>query len=329
MKDRHPLRNLVLVFLGLTAFGVTGFLLLGEDIWHSFYTTIIVLLSHFPHGVDDPIAEQIIVIVLILGSYFVLAYIIKGVADYFFGGEYNERRQKRKMDKKISELTGHYIVAGYGRVGHQVAEELADESVDFVVVDRNPLETYVAAQKNYKFVEGDPIKEEVLIKAGIKKAKSLLAALGDDTDNLFLTLTAKSLNPNLYIVARASNEENVSKLEKAGADRVTLPYQIGGYHMAAVALRPAVVDFLDVIVDGKHTELQVEEIQVERGSELIGQRVSEALSRKKTGTTVLAINKKDGRSRINPSGDELIEREDQLIIMGTKDNLEKVLKDLT
>lgn len=329
MKERHPLRNLFFVLLGLIAFGVLGFYLLGEDLWHAFYSTVIILLSHFRHGIEEPLIEQILTIILILGSYTILAYIIKGSAEFLFGGEYNERRKRKKMDKKISELEGHYIVAGYGRVGKQVAEELADEGVDFVVIDKNPIETYEAGKNNYKYVEGDPIKEEVLVKAGINKAKSLLAALGDDTDNLFLTLTAKSLNPNLYIVSRASEEENVSKLEKAGADKVALPYQIGGFHMAAVALRPAVVDFLDVIVDGKHTELQVEEIIVERGSILIGQRVSEAINRKKSGATVLAINKKDGRSRINPSGDEVIERDDQLIIMGTKNKLESLLKELS
>ncbi len=329
MKEQHPLRNLFFILIGLTIFGIFGFYLLGEDLWHSFYTTVIILLSHFKHGVDEPVIEQMLTIILIIGSYLILAYIIKGSAEFLFGGEYKERRRIKKMNKKISELEGHYIVAGFGRVGKQVAQELADEGVDFVIVDRSPLEIKDAEKNNYLFIEGDPIKEDVLVKAGIKKAKSLLAALGDDTDNLFLTLTAKSLNPNLYIVSRASEQENVSKLEKAGADKVSLPYQIGGFHMAAIALRPAVVDFLDVIIDGKHTELQVEEILIERGSPLIGQKISAAISREKTGTSVLAINKKDGKSSINPPGDEIIERDDQLILMGTKENLVSILKELS
>jgi len=315
----------LLLSLGTLSFYIFG----GESLWESFYITVTILLSHFYHKVELPLGMQIVVLLLVFGSLIIIAYVLRYAAEFLFEGQISERAKKKAMEKKIDKMEGHYIVCGYGRVGKQVAEELKDEGVDFVVIDKNPVETYSAGQEGYVIVEGDPIKEEVLEKAGIKKAKSLLACLGGDTDNLFLTLTAKSLNPDLYIVARASEDENVGKLEKAGADRVALPYQIGGYHMAAVALRPAVVDFLDVIVDGKHSELQVEEIIVQRGSVLVGQRIADYLSRKKTGTTVLAINKKSGVSKINPSGDEIIERDDQLIIMGAKDQLEKILNELS
>lgn len=328
MKE-HPLRRLFIIFIALFVLGMVGFVILGNDLWHAFYITIIILLSHVVHGAEDPIFQQILTLILILGSYLVLAYILKGSAEYLFEGQFSENRRRKKMEKQIAALEGHYIVAGFGRVGRQVAEELKDEGVDFVVIDRSPTEAEEARKEGYLVVEGDPIKEESLVKAGVQKAKSLLAALGSDTDNLFLTLTAKSLNPGIYLVARASEDENVSKLEKAGADRVALPYQIGGYHMAAVALRPAVVDFLDVIVDGKHTELQIEEVHAERGSELIGAKVTDFFSRGKNGITVLAINHKDGTSVINPSGGEMILRDDQLIIMGTKKHLEDVLKDLS
>lgn len=323
------LRRLVITLIVFIIFGTLGFYIAGHDLWISFFSTVIILLSHFKHGIEEPIGEQILTISLILGSYFIFAYIIKGAAEYFFGGQFKESRRKKKMAKAIEKMKDHYIVCGYGRVGKQVAQELKDEGVEFVVVDRNPVETYDATKGGMVTVEGDPIKEDTLKQAGIANAKSLLAALGDDTDNLFLTLTARSLNPDLYIVARASEEENVSKLEKAGADKVALPYQIGGYHMAAVALRPAVVDFLDVIVDGKHTELQIEEINVEKGSKLIGLPMGEYLSKKKTGATVLAVNKADGVSKINPDGNEIVHRGDQLIVMGTRAQLEQILNEVS
>ncbi|MDD3481279.1 MAG: NAD-binding protein, partial [Patescibacteria group bacterium] len=219
-------------------------------------------------------------------------------------------------------------VCGFGRVGRQVAQELAYEGVNFVIIDRNPKIVKEAMDKKFNAIEGDPIKESVLARAGIKDAKSLISALGEDTDNLFLTLTARSLNKDIFIVSRASSQENVNKLKKAGADKVSMPYQIGGYHMAGIALRPAVVDFLDVISDGRHAELQIEELNIERGSTLIGQRIAETLSRKKAGVTVLAVNKANGTTRINPSGEEMIERDDQLILMGTKDQLEKLSKEI-
>lgn len=304
-------------------------MLLGKELWEAFYLTLIILLSHFEHGAENPVGIQILTITLVIGSYFVLAYIIKGAAEYLFGGSFKENRRKKKMSKAIAKMKGHYIVCGFGRVGKQVAQELAYEDVDFIVVDRSPERVKEAEAKGYTTVEGDPIKESVLKKAGVGDAKSLISALGEDTDNLFLTLTARSMNPEIFIVSRASSNENVSKLKKAGANKVSLPYQIGGYHMAGVALRPAVVDFLDVINDGRHAELQIEEVNIERGCDLVGEQIGEAFSREKNGITVLAVNKSDGATRINPSGDELVERGDQLILMGTREQLEQVAKKIS
>jgi len=174
------------------------------------------------------------------------------------------------------------------------------------------------------YLAKDPTVEDNLKEIGIDKAKCLIASCGEDNDNLLLTLTARSLNPNLYIVTRCSAPENSSKMIKAGADRVAMPYQIGGYHMATMALRPAVVDFLDVIIDSRHDELQVEELVVDEDSSLIGKKLRECLARDKIGTTVLAINRFDGTSVINPSGDQIIYSKDNLIIMGTKQQLEKL-----
>jgi len=314
----------ILLVLGTLSFSIVE----GRGAWDSFYITLTILLSHFYHEVNFPLSIQLVILIEIFGSFIIIAYVLKLAAEYLFEGQLKEKVKKRKMDKKIAKMEGHYIVAGYGRVGKQVAEELADEGVDFVVIDRNPVDTYAAGKKGYVTVDGDPIKEETLKTAGVERAKTLIAALGDDTDNLFLVLTVKSLRPDIYVVSRASDEESVSKLEKAGADRVSMPYQIGGYHMAAVALRPAVVDFLDVIIDGKHSELQIEEINIDRGSHLVGRKIGEYLSRKKTGATVLAINKKSGATKVNPPGDEVIERDDQLIVMGTKAQLETILSEI-
>ena len=162
------------------------------------------------------------------------------------------------MQNKISKLKDHYIVCGFGRVGKQVCEDLEHSKVDFLIIDRDQREIKLAQSKGYLYVEEDPTLEISLEKANIKQAKALISCLGQDTDNLFVTLTARSLNPNIYIVTRANEEENVNKFEKAGANRVAIPYQIGGYHMATMALRPAVLDFLDVIVDSRHQELEVE-----------------------------------------------------------------------
>ena len=325
MNDNNTSRKLILVFALMLGAGVFGFMVFGgTSIWIAFYSTLIILLSHFLHGVEAPVWEQILSILLIIGSYVVVAYLLRWAADYFLGGQFKENRKKRKTMKSISKMENHYIVCGFGRVGTQVAEELFHDGVDFVIIDRDPREAKNAADKGYNSVCGDPTMEESLQKANIDNAKALITCLGEDTDNLFVTLTARSLNANLYIVARANYEENIPKFEKSGANRVATPYQIGGYHMATMALRPGVLDFLDVIVDSRHDELEVEEIEVPRNSFLVGKTIAEAISRDKTGVTILAINHKDGTSKINPLGTEIIHQDDKLIVMGNREQLEGV-----
>lgn len=325
MNDNSPSRKLILVFALMLCAGVFGFMVFGgTSLWIAFYSTLIILLSHFLHGVEAPVWEQILSILLIIGSYVVVAYLLRWAADYFLGGQFKENRKKRKTMKSINKMENHYIVCGFGRVGTQVAEELFHDGVDFVIIDRDPREVKNAADKGYNSVCGDPTMEESLQKANIDNAKALITCLGEDTDNLFVTLTARSLNANLYIVARANYEENIPKFEKSGANRVATPYQIGGYHMATMALRPGVLDFLDVIVDSRHDELEVEEIEVPRSSFLVGKTIAEAISRDKTGVTILAINHKDGTSKINPLGTEMIHQDDKLIVMGNREQLESV-----
>lgn len=226
--------------------------------------------------------------------------------------------------KNISKMKEHYIVCGYGRVGTQVAEELFHDGAEFVIIDRDPREVKNASAKGYNAVCADPTMEESLVRANIGQAKALITCLGEDTDNLFVTLTARSLNSELYIVARANYDENIPKFEKSGANRVATPYQIGGYHMATMALRPGVLDFLDVIVDSRHDELEVEEIEVPRESFLVGKTIAGAISRDKTGVTILAINHKDGSSKVNPLGTEVIHQGDKLIVMGNREQLTAV-----
>lgn len=327
LNENVSLRKILYIFLIFLTFGTLGFYFLGHQefsLWQALYSTLIVLLSHFLHGTEDPISIQILIIVLILGSYFTLANLLKLSAEYFLGGEYKEHRRKQKMMKNITKMKNHYIVCGFGRVGKQVCEDLYHANVDFVILDRDQREANRATALGYNALALDPTDEESLIKANINEAKSLISCLGGDTDNLFVTLTARSAAPDLYIVARADDDGNTSKFEKAGANRVAIPYQIGGYHMATMALRPAVLDFLDVIVDSRHDELEVEELEIPRNSFLVGKRISEDLSRDRTGITVLAINHSDGTSKVNPTGAEVILSGDKLIVMGNRKQLDSI-----
>lgn len=229
------------------------------------------------------------------------------------------------MEKKIKDLKDHFIICGVGRVGSQVAEELYHEEVPFMVTDRDPQKIKQCVEKGFLCILGDAaVGEEVLKKAQIEKAKGLIITIGQDADAVFVAVTAKSLNPNLFIVARASSTETASKLEKVGVERIALPYQIGGYHMANMALRPGVVDFLDVIVDSKHQEMVVEELEVKPDSPFSGKPVNNHFNREKTKTVVLAIKKSDQSCIINPTSDIILKTGDKLILLGTKKEIEEI-----
>lgn len=327
------IRSLLIIFFVLVLTGTLGFTILKEiSVWTAFYETMHLMLSHFYDygGEHEPPLFQALTLMLVSGSLIIVVYFFKIFGEYLLGGQLKKRLRKKNMHKTISKLKDHYIICGYGRVGRQVAEELASEGdIKFVVIDKDKDSLKKADKRGFLYIHGDPTLEENLQEAGVKTARGLISVLDDDTDNLFLTIAARGDNPDIFIVARVNNEENISKFEKAGTDRVALPYKIGGYHIATMALRPSVIDFLDIIVDGKHDELQVEEIVISSGSKLIGQMISSSkLSRDKTKTTVLAINKEDGRSLINPPGKYVMDANDKLIILGTKDNLDLITESM-
>jgi voltage-gated potassium channel len=321
--DDHSARSLkriILFVAGLAAIGTVGFMSFDHlSFWEALYATIIILLTHFDHhGFQDP-ASRILVLLLILASLAVVAYLLKLLADYMMGLSTNVRRMRVK--KKVDKLKSHYIVCGLGRVGSQVAGEMHHEGVPFVGLDRDQSRVDEMVESGYNALALDSTAEEALNSVGIDRAAGLVACLGEDSLNLFVVLAARSLNPNLYIVARANRAENELKLKRAGANRVALPYQIGGYHMASMALRPNVVDYIDVMSKNGVTELEVEEMVVGEHSRLAGRRLGHALAEDEVGATVIAINGVDGTSRVHPTGKEVIYPGDRLIILGSKRDL--------
>lgn len=319
--NTRTIRALVIAAVALGAVGTFGFayfdhLSLGE----SLYVTLIILLTHYDHHGFTDANSRALVVILILSSLGLVAYLLKWLADYMMGFSDNVRRLRVKS--KVEKLKNHYIVCGLGRVGSQVAGEMFHEGVPFVGLDRDDSKVNEALAKGYMAMSADSTEEETLKLAGIEHATGLVACLGEDSLNLFVVLAARSLNPDLYIVARANRAENQVKLKRAGANRVAMPYQIGGYHMASMALRPNVVDYLD-IMSGKNglTELQVEEMVVGENSRLSGNRLGKALADGEIGATVIAINGADGTSRVRPTGKEIIYPGDRLIVLGSKPDL--------
>lgn len=319
--NQRTIRGLLLFVASIALFGTVGFAYFAHlTVWEAFYETVIILLTHYDHFGFTDMPSRVVVIVLILSSLGLVAYLLKWLAEYMMGLSDNVRRLRVKS--KVEKLKDHYIVCGLGRVGSQVAGEMLHEGVPFVGLDRDDAKVHEANEHGQLALTLDSTLEENLKSVGIERAAGLVACLSEDSLNLFVVLAARALNPDLYIVARANRPENEIKLKHAGANRVAMPYQIGGYHMASMALRPNVVDYMDIMT-GKNglTELEVEEMMVGEGSRLAGRRLGKALAEDEVGATVIAINGADGTSRVRPTGKEVIYAGDRLIILGSKPDL--------
>jgi voltage-gated potassium channel len=224
------------------------------------------------------------------------------------------------MKDRIARLKEHVILCGYGLVGREVARVFQSEGVPFVIIEQDPAALQAAAERGYLVLAGDATRDDVLREAGIQGARALVAALGTDADNVYVTLSARGLRPDLFIVSRASMMESEPKLARAGADRTMSPYMVGGRRLAMLTLRPVVVDFVDTTLASPGGELVLENVRVSAGSPLCGKTIAQ--SREHSGrTTILAVKKQDGNLLANPSPDTVLQVDDVLVVIGTRAQL--------
>lgn len=327
MTRRNPVLKVVLTLLSILAIGVAGLMTIeGWPLLDSLYMSVITL-STVGYREIHPLSTA--------GTVFIIAFIIIGVgsflyllsssAEYIIEGHLRGALGRKKMKKKIGELKGHYIICGFGRVGQLVAEELKKDGAGFVVIDIRPEAMAKCNELGYLYVEGSASRDEVLKEAGIMSAKGLVSAIDSDAENVYVTLSAKTLRSDIYVVARASSEEAEFKLLKARADRVLSPYTIGGKRLASLLMRPNVVEFLDVVMHANEHKLLMEEIEVRHSSALAGLTVTQAKHRCISGANILAIKKKgEGRVIPSPDGRTVIATGDLLITLGTREQLSEI-----
>jgi len=284
------------------------------------YMTIITI-STVGYGEVHPLtaAGRIFSVFLIVGGVSGGLFVLTAFIQYVIEGRLGTTLGRRQMKAKIAKLKEHFILCGYGRVGEEIARTFSEEGVPFVIIDSRPENTAMAEEQGYLYLLGDATSDKLLEEAGIERARGLVAAVGSDVDNTYITLSARGLRPDLLIEARASSEETETKLKRAGADRVVSPNSIGARRMAMLALRPTVVDFIDTVTYGRGRELEMENIAVGSDSPLVGQTV-EAI-RHQSKAAILAISKKGGKPLANPPSDRVIEAGDRLIVIGTKEQL--------
>ncbi|MCF8105679.1 MAG: TrkA family potassium uptake protein [Desulfohalobiaceae bacterium] len=225
-------------------------------------------------------------------------------------------------------MHNHFIVCGFGRIGSVVARELMREDFQTVVIEYDTSLLEKMEEQRYFFVEGDASSDLILQKAGIQRAKAIITTLNTDAKNLYVTLSSRQLNPAITIIARAESEDSVQKLEYAGANKVLTPYLFGGLRMAQMVLRPTVINFLEMAIQGENIALQMEELELTSRSSLPGKNLIDSKLRSRFNLIIIAIKNQDGEMSYNPKADVELQVDDTLIVVGTKPDLEEVKKNL-
>jgi len=307
--------------------GSAGYMLIeGWNCLDALYMTIITIASVGYKEVHDLSPNgRMFTIILIISGVGSVAYALATIAKIVLEGEIKEIFGRGRLEKKIKELKDHYIVCGYGRMGKIICRELREKNIKFVVVEQKP--NVLEEKGDILIYEGDATRDEILKGVGIEKAKGLISVLPTDAENLFVVLSARELNPNLFIVARAGEEGSEQKLMRAGADRVVSPYHIGGLRIAHTLLKPAVVDFIEFATKSGNIDLQMEELTVQDGSKLAGFTLDECGIGRELGIIIVAIKKTSGDMKFNPTFRTTIKAGDTLIALGEISKL-KMLEDM-
>ncbi len=319
----------VALLLLIIAGGTVGYVVIeGWGAWEAFYMTIITVTTvgyQEVHALSR--AGQVFTVILLFSGVGAALYTFTLLATVVVEGGLPKRLQRRRQERMLETLTDHFIVCGYGRIGSIVAQQFRRQKIPYVVVERSPERVQMAIDDGALGVEADASREDVLKRVGIARARGLIAAVGTDAENVYAVLSARVMRPDLFIVGRAETEDATAKLKRAGADRVISPYQIGAVQIAQTALRPAVVDFMELATSSDNLELAMEQITVAPESTLANRSIIDANLRQRYGVIVIGIQREDRRMEFNPEPDTAIKPGDKLVVLGRPDSLKRLEAD--
>lgn len=306
--------------------GSLGYMLIeGWGFLDSLYMTVITITTvGFGEVRQVTVLGRVFTIFIIFFGIGIIAYILGMVAQTMVELQVRSIIGRRKLGQKMKSMKNHYIICGYGRIGKIIARELAAKKMPLVVIDSDPEEKQTMENEQTPYIIDDATNEEVLMEAGVDRAKGLVSVVASDADNLFITITARGLNPKIFILARADEEHTEKKLLRAGANKVVMPYLIGGHKMAQTLIKPAVTDFIDFAVGNREMGLEMGELVVSDKSRLNGATLVDSGIRQEMDVIIVAIRTKEGEMRFNPSSQTRIEAGDTLISLGKSHDLEKL-----
>lgn len=326
-STRHLIISVFLIVF-IIILGVTGYMMIeGWNILDALYMTVETLTTVGYNEVHEMtrMGRIFTILLICIGVAFFL-YVAGAVVQFMIEGRIRTILGRRRLDKKIDRLKNHHIICGYGRIGRILCNMLTRKPIDLVVIEKDQELIPIMDKDKVLYLSGDATDEVNLLKAGIQRAKGLIAALATDTANVFLVLTARQLNPDLFIIARASQKESKSKLKAAGANRVESPYDMGAASMAQRIIRPTVTNFLDLAFAHRRKDIQMEEIPVNSSSNLVNVMLKDSGIRQQFNLIIIAIKKLDGNMLFNPSFEAVVEAGDTVIAVGQEGNLQKLEK---
>jgi voltage-gated potassium channel len=319
---------IVLIPLLLILTGTLGYRVIeGWNYFDALYMTVISLTTVGYLEVHEMSrAGRAFTMLLCLGGVFTIFFAITETLRSIINGEVQGLLERRFMENRLRELNHHLIVCGFGRMGRLVCQEFSKQGEPFVAVERRAELLEDVQLPHGILLHGDDTSDEVLQRAGVERARSLITVVASDADNLYITMSSRLLNDKLFIVARAEEHRSEQKLLRAGANRVVSPTILGGARVAQAVLRPAVVDFIELATRTEHFELQIEEIQIDPKSTLAGQTLEVSKLRQDFGTIIVAVKKASGRMTFNPPPDAVMEPGDILIAIGDRESLDRLAR---
>ena len=322
---RSIIRGALLLSLVLF-FGTVGYVFIeGWPFLDSLYMTVITITT-VGYGEVRTVSElgRVFTVFLIFAGMGIMAYTLGIVAQIMVEFQVRDLIGRRKLGLKLKNIKNHYILCGYGRIGMVIAQELMANGIPIMVIEQDPQSKEKLRSHGIPYIIDDATSEDVLVEAGIHRAKGLVTVVLSDADNLFITMSARGMNPGLFILSRADQEATEKKLIRAGANKVVMPYLIGGLRMVHTILRPAVTDFFDFAMQDKNIALKMEELKVGEKSKLNGVRLKDSGIRQDMNVIIVAIRDKGGTMSFNPSSNVAMEAGTILIALGPIGDLEKL-----
>jgi voltage-gated potassium channel len=326
INTKHPVRKWLLLLVLVLLFGVMGYVIIeGYSFFDALYMAVITIATIGYHEVR-PLSEggKAFNIVFIITSFVTFTYVLARITQSIANGELTYYFNKKRLMQELEKMQGHVIICGFGRNGQQAAKTLKAHKLSFVVIEKNE-----EAMKHHKhvdpelvYVSGDATEDELLIRAGIEKARAVLITLPEDADNVFIVLSARSLNSNIHIVSRASSQSATTKLYKAGANNVVMPDMIGGNHMATLVSKPDVIEFIDFLSGEDGEAIHIEAVGYNKLPAAIRDKsLKQIMDWKKTGVNCIGVKDENGKFCINPPEDIVITKGMKVIVLGTRDQI--------